>query len=251
MSIKRGRVAVITGSGSGIGKAVALTLGEMGVKVAVVDVNSVAAEATVAEIVSAGGEAIAFKLDIRNKLEIQQMTEQVVNQWGTIDLLLNNAGVIQDALIKDMTEEQWDFVLNVDLKGVFLCTQAIGEVMKVQNYGRIINISSLAYLGNKGQANYSCAKAGVVAFTKVAAWEYGKFGITVNCIAPGIVESAITLGLPDKVRDRLINSTLSKRFGKTDDIVHSLLFFAAEEAGYITGQVTHVDGGSVIGVKGL
>lgn len=249
--VNRGRVAVITGSGSGIGKAAAIAFGKMGIKVAVMDINLEAAEAVASEIDRAGGEAMAFKVDIRKKTEIQQMTEKIIRKWERVDILLNNAGVISDAFIKDMTEEQWDLVLNVDLKGVFLCTQAIAEVMKTQNYGRIINISSLGYLGNKGQANYSAAKAGVVSLTKVTAWEYGTFGVTVNCIAPGIVESPITLGLPDKVRDRLIGATLAKRFGQPEDIIHAVMFFAAEEATYITGQVIHVDGGGIIGIKGL
>ena len=182
MSIRKGRVALVTGAGSGLGKAIAIGLAAEGANVVAQDINLESVEATVADIKTAGGEASAIEGDVSKLNDCRKFVQFAVDTYGTLDILVNNAGVIRDALIHKMTEEQWDTVMDINIKGMFLCTQAAVKVMKEKKYGRIINISSIGYIGYRGQANYAASKAGAVALTRVIATEYTWCGITANCV---------------------------------------------------------------------
>lgn len=249
MSIKEGRAAMVTGAGSGIGREISLELAKSKVKVVVCDISCENADAVVSEIKALGGEAVAAVGDVSNAEDCQKMVQAALDAWGRLDILVNNAGIIRDAMIVNMTEKKWDQVQNVINKGAFLCTQAAVKPMIEQNYGRIVNMSSGAYLGNKGQANYSSAKAGLVAFTKVAALEFAENRITVNCVAPGLIVTPLTSGLPDAAWKRLEKSIPLGYVGKPEDVAYLVLSLLAEEAGYITGQVVHIDGGLTVGLR--
>lgn len=249
MSIKEGRVAMVTGAGSGIGREISLELAKSSVKVAVCDISQENAEKVVQEIRALRGEAVAAVGDVGNAADSQTMVQTALDQWGRLDILVNNAGIIRDAMIIHMSEKKWDQVQNVISKGAFLCTQAAVKPMMEQNYGRIINMSSGAYLGSKGQANYSSAKAGLVAFTKVAALEFAEHHITVNCIAPGLIKTPLTSGLPEEVWRKLERAIPLGCVGEPEDVAYMVMALAAEEAKYITGQVIHVDGGGTTGVR--
>jgi len=249
MSINEGRVAMITGAGSGIGREISLELAKSKVKVVVCDISGENADAVVNEIKELGGEAVAAIGDVGNAENSQQMVQTALDLWGRLDILVNNAGIIRDATIMHMSEKKWDQVHNVIGKGAFLCTQAAAKPMIEQKFGRIVNMSSGAYLGSKGQANYSSAKAGLVAFTKVAALEFAEHNITVNCIAPGLIKTPLTSGLPEEVWHKLERSIPLGYVGDPKDIAFAVLSLVAEEARYITGQVIHVDGGGTTGVR--
>lgn len=248
MSIKQGRVAIITGSGSGIGRRAAVMFAEAGANVVVADINEVGAQETLNQIKANGGSAISTVGNISLASDARKIVQSAIDQWGTVDILVNNAGFYKDAMIHKMTEDQWDAVLNVDLKGTFFMIQAVREVMKEHGYGRIINISSNAFYGNVGQANYSSAKAGIIALSNVTALEYSRFGVTSNTICPGVINTEAMLNTPPEAVQHLLNAIPLKRMGETDDIANMMLFFASEEAGYITGQHISVDGGLQTGV---
>jgi len=242
MQIK-GRVALITGSASGMGRGTAEVMAQHGVKIVINDVAQSKVDEVVKGIREAGGEAIGVVADITNKAEVAAMFKQVVDTYGRIDILVNNAGIARDKAFLKMTEEDWDKVLEVDLKGIFLCSQEAVKYMREQAYGRIVNISSRAWLGGPGQANYSAAKAGVVGLTRTLALELGKRGITVNCIPPGLIETPLWQSAPEEVKERLLKAQPMGRIGSPHDIARAVMFFASDEAGYINGQTLYVCGG--------
>lgn len=237
------RVALVTGSGGGIGEGIAKKLAGCGAKVVVNDVDGARVDRVAGEISSAGGEAIGIVADITKPAEVESMFRQTVDKFGRIDILVNNAGIARDKSIKKLTEEDWDTVLNVNLKGAFFCAKAASEYMREQGYGRIVNISSRAWLGGPGQANYSASKGGLVSLTRTLALELGRKGITVNCIAPGLIDTPLWHILAPEVRDRLKNKQPGKEIGTVDDIAGGVLFFAGDGAGYITGQTIFICGG--------
>lgn len=240
------KVAVITGAGSGIGKETALLFAIEGAKVVVADMNESAGEETVAEI-KKNGEGFFVKLDVSNREQSKQMVKTTLEKYGRIDILINNAGIAQDAFLSKMTEEQWDKVINVNLKGVFNCTQAVVEVMMNQGNGVIINTSSIVGLsGNVGQVNYAATKAGLIGMTKTLAKELGRKGIRVNAVAPGFIETPMTSKVPEKILEMMKEKTPLRRLGETKDVAYAYLYLASDEANFVNGAVLCVDGGLII-----
>lgn len=249
MTIQKGRVAIVTGAGQGIGKGIALGLAEAGANVVACDINEKSVQEVVNEIKASGYEALAVACDVGSKTNCECLVQSALDQWKRLDILVNNAGIIRDALIYKMTEEQWDVVLRVNLKGPFMMIQAAIAPMKEQNFGRIINISSASCKGNIGQSNYSSAKSGINALTYTAALELGKYGITVNSICPGVIDTPMVRSVPQKIFDRWIDAIPTKRIGTPEDIAYMVSAFAADEASYINGQTIFVDGGKETGLK--
>ncbi|OMD67116.1 3-oxoacyl-[acyl-carrier-protein] reductase [Paenibacillus odorifer] len=244
-SALRGQTALVTGGSRGIGRSIALALAEHGVKVAVNYAGSeAAAQETVARIVELGSEGIALRGDVGNNEQAENLVKEVLNTWGRIDIVVNNAGITRDNLIMRMKEEEFDQVIETNLKGVFNCLKAATRPMMKQRYGRIINISSVVGVtGNPGQANYSAAKAGVIGLTKASARELSSRGITVNCIAPGFIDTDMTRELSEEVRSELEKGIPLARLGRPEEIAMAVVFLASEGAAYMTGQTLHVDGG--------
>ncbi len=244
-----GKVAIVSGGSRGIGRAISLALAEDGAEVALLYAgNHQAAEEVVAQIKEKGKEALAIQADISQADQVDAAVKQVMERYGRIDILVNNAGITRDNLLLRMKEEDWDQVLNTNLKGVFLLTKAVVRPMMRQRSGRIINISSIVgVVGNPGQANYVAAKAGVIGFTKTVAKEVASRGITVNAIAPGFIDTDMTATLGDEVREQLMNRIPLGRLGSPDDIAGAVKFLASDHAAYITGHTLHVDGGMAIG----
>ncbi len=241
------KVVIITGAGSGIGKETALLFAKEGAKVVVTDVNEKGGEETVAEIKKNGGEAFFARLDISSREQSKEVIKYTLERYGKIDVLINNAGIIQDALVQKMTEEQWDSVINVNLKGPFNCIQAVVPAMMEHGVGEIINISSIVGLyGNIGQTNYAAAKAGLIGMTKTLAKELGKNGIRVNAVAPGFIHTPMTAKLPEKILEMMKEKTPMKRLGQPDDVAYALLYLASDEANFVNGAVLCVDGGLLI-----
>ncbi|CAH1059275.1 3-oxoacyl-[acyl-carrier-protein] reductase [Paenibacillus pseudetheri] len=244
-SALRGQTALVTGGSRGIGRSIALALAEHGVKVAVNYAGSeAAANETVARIAELGSEGIALRGDVGNSEQAESLVKEVLNTWGRIDIVVNNAGITRDNLIMRMKEEEFDQVIETNLKGVFNCLKAATRPMMKQRYGRIINISSVVGVtGNPGQANYSAAKAGVIGLTKASARELSSRGITVNCIAPGFIDTDMTRELSEEVRSELEKGIPLARLGRPEEIAMAVVFLASEGAAYMTGQTLHVDGG--------
>ena len=241
------KVAIITGAGSGIGKATALLFAEEGAKVVVADIIEKSGEETANEIKNKGGEAFFFKLDVTNREQSKQLAKDVIEKYGRIDILINNAGITQDALLTKMSEEQWDKVINVNLKGVFNCIQAVVEDMIKQSNGVILNTASIVgVFGNIGQTNYSATKAGVIGMTKSLAKELGKKGIRVNAVAPGFIMTPMTSNVPDKLLEMFKEKTPLHRLGEAKDVAYAYLYLSSDEATYVNGAVLNVDGGLVI-----
>ncbi len=241
------KVVIITGAGSGIGKETALLFAREGAKVVVADINDKSGRETVAEIKNTGGEGFFVKLDISNNRQSKQMAMETLEKYGKIDVLINNGGIVQDALISKMTEEQWDRVININLKGAFNCIQAVVDSMVGQGSGVIINTSSVVGLyGNIGQANYSAAKAGLIGLTKTLAKELGKKGIRINAVAPGFIMTPMTSNVPEKILEVMKEKTPLRRLGKAEDVAHAYLYLASDEANFVNGAVLSVDGGLVI-----
>ncbi len=240
-----GRVAVVTGSSRGIGRAIALKLASLGAKV-VVNYHSSedAAREVVEQIESQGGEAIAFQADVKQAEEAKELIEAALDAYGRLDILVNNVGITRDTLLMRMKEEDWDIVLETNLKGTFNCTKVAQRPMIRQRYGRIINITSVSgIVGQVGQANYSASKAGIIGFTKAVARELGTRNITVNAVAPGYVPTDQTADLPQELIDYILELTPLKRPGTAEEIANAVAFLASEESSYISGQVLAVDGG--------
>ena len=241
----KGKKALVTGAGRGIGRAIALTLAGYGADVAVNYSGSAdAAQQTVKEIQEMGCQAVALQADISNEDACMRLFEQAQEALGGIDILVNNAGITRDNLLMKMSEEDFDAVIETNLKGVFNCIKHVARPMIKQKSGRIINISSVSgVMGNAGQANYCAAKAGVIGITKSAARELATRGITVNAVAPGFIKTEMTDVLKDSIKEAIAQKIPMNRFGETEDIANAVAFLASDEAGYITGQVLGVDGG--------
>ncbi|RBP06850.1 3-oxoacyl-[acyl-carrier-protein] reductase [Rossellomorea aquimaris] len=243
-----GKVALVTGASRGIGREIALQLAREGCNVAVNYSGSEAkANEVVDEIKGLGREAIAVQCNVSDSDAVQAMVKETIGQFGSVDILVNNAGITKDNLLMRMKEAEWDDVININLKGVFLCTKAVTRQMMKQRSGRIINISSIVGVsGNPGQANYVAAKSGVIGLTKTTAKELAPRGITVNAIAPGFISTDMTDQLPEDVRNEMLKQIPLSRFGDPQDIAKVVTFVASESASYMTGQTLHIDGGMVM-----
>jgi 3-oxoacyl-[acyl-carrier protein] reductase len=243
-----GKTALVTGASRGIGREIALELARQGVDVVVNYAGSEAkAHEVVEEIKGLGREAIAIQCDVSNSVSVTDMVKETVDHFGKIDILVNNAGITRDNLLMRMKENEWDDVININLKGVFLCTKAVTRQMMKQRYGRIINISSVVGVsGNPGQANYVAAKAGVIGLTKTSAKELASRGITVNAIAPGFITTEMTDQLTEDIQNEMLKMIPLAQFGEPKDIAHSVVFLASDDSRYITGQTIHVNGGMVM-----
>ncbi|CAN7434099.1 3-oxoacyl-[acyl-carrier-protein] reductase [Rossellomorea sp. LjRoot5] len=243
-----GKVALVTGASRGIGREIALELAREGCNVAVNYAGSEAkANEVVDEIKSLGREAIAVQCNVSDAEGVQAMVKGTIAEFGSIDILVNNAGITKDNLLMRMKETEWDDVININLKGVFLCTKAVTRQMMKQRSGRIINISSIVGVsGNPGQANYVAAKSGVIGLTKTTARELAPRGITVNAVAPGFISTDMTDQLPEDVRGEMLKQIPLSRFGAPGDIAKVVTFVASDSASYMTGQTLHIDGGMVM-----
>ena len=244
----KGKTAVITGASRGIGRAIALKLAKQGANVVVNYRNSVDAVAQVVkEIEALGVKVLAIQADISSYSDVEKMMKKCVEEFGSIDILVNNAGITKDGLLMRMKEEDFDSVIDINLKGAFNCTRHVSAIMLKQRSGRIINISSVTGItGNAGQVNYSAAKAGIIGMTKSVAREFGSRGVTCNAVAPGFIQTDMTESLPNKVKDAMMSTIPLKRLGRPEDVANVVAFLATDEAAYITGQVINVDGGMVM-----
>ena len=245
------RTAVITGGARGIGAATARRLADAGARVAVLDLNEEAAQEVAATITAAGGKAIGLRADVTDRDRVVEVMETIATTFGSIDILMNNAGVLRDNLLFKMSDGDWDLVMNVHLKGAFIATQVAQQYMVKQGYGRIISMSSISADGQRGQANYAAAKAGLKGFTRTIAIELGPFGITANAISPGFIETDMTretadrLGISvEEMRDTAAKSAPVRRGGLPADIANAVLFLASEETSFITGHTLYVTGGN-------
>ena len=241
------KVAIITGSSGGIGESTAKKFAEEGAKVVLVDLKQEDMNRTEKLIKELGAETLAVKADVTNRNEVDQVMNQTITEFGRIDIVVNNAGITEDAQLKKMTEEQWDRVIDVNLKGVFNVAQAAAKVMIEQKHGVILNASSVVGLyGNFGQTNYAASKWGVNGMTKTWAKELGKYGIRVNAIAPGFVQTQMIEKMPDKIKEIMKDKSVLKRLGRPEDIANGYAFLASDDASFITGSVLSIDGGVVL-----
>ena len=244
----RDRIALVTGAASGIGAATARRFAHEGATVAINDAKPEGLDAVAGEIRAAGAKALVLPGDVTKKADCERIVQDVTRTFGRLDILINNAGINRDAMAAKMTEEQWDAVLSVNLKGTFLCAQAALPGMRERAWGRVVNTSSIGSLGNIGQANYAASKAGVIGLTKTLALEYAKYGVTVNAIAPGPVMTAMLAGVPEAIRERIIAQVPVGRIGSPDEIAGVHVFLASDDAAFITGQVIFADGGMSVGI---
>ncbi len=241
------KVAIITGGGQGIGRATALKFAQEGAKVAVCDINMTSVAETLRAVRDAGGEAIGFQVDVTDKQSISRMVESVMFAWGRIDTLVNNAGIVQDARFSQMTDEQFERVIDVNLKGVYNCTKAVVDIMLEQNSGCILNASSIVGIyGNFGQTNYAATKFGVIGMVKTWARELGRKGIRANAICPGFIETPILGSMPEKIIKMMEEKVPLGRLGKPEEIANTYAWLASDEASYINGAVIEVSGGVTI-----
>lgn len=237
------KIAMITGAGQGLGAGMAYRFAQEGAKVVVVDVNEEKAMNVQKEISENNGTALALTGDVANYNGMRDLVQKVIEEYGTIDILVNNAGITRDSLFHKMTEEKWDQVITINLKGVFNCCQAVVPIMREKAYGKIINISSAARFGNVGQVNYSSSKAGLVGLTRALAKELASKGITVNAVAPGFIKSEMSASVPEDIIQRALRIIPMSRQGTVEDVVNAVLFFSTDDSSFITGQTIQVDGG--------
>jgi 3-oxoacyl-[acyl-carrier protein] reductase len=244
----RDKIALVTGAAGGIGAATARRFAREGASVAINDARPEGLEAIAGEIRAAGAKALVLPGDVTRKADCERLVQDVTRTFGRLDILINNAGINRDAMAAKMTEEQWDAVLSVNLKGTFLCAQAALPGMRERGWGRVVNTSSIGSLGNVGQANYAASKAGVIGLTKTLALEYAKYGVTVNAVAPGPVMTAMLAGVPDAIRERIVARVPVGRIASPDEIASVHVFLASDEAAFITGQIIFADGGMSVGI---
>jgi len=243
----KGKVSIITGAGQGIGQATAVKFAQEGAKVAVCDINEATIQETIAKIEEFGGESTGFVIDVTDKQSIARMVEGVMAKWGRIDTLVNNAGIVQDAQFRKMSDDQFDRVVDVNLKGVYNCTKAVVDIMLEQNSGCILNASSIVGIyGNFGQTNYAATKFGVIGMMKTWARELGRKGIRANAICPGFIETPILSSIPDKVIKMMEDKVPMGRLGQPEEIANTYAWLASDEASYINGAVIEVSGGATI-----
>jgi 3-oxoacyl-[acyl-carrier protein] reductase len=251
------KVVIITGGARGIGAETAVKFAENGAKVAIFDLNTQGAKETASKIQRGNGTCLTFSLDITKRVDVQTAVEQVVKEFGTIDILINNAGALKDNLSGQLTEEEWDFVLDVNLKGSFICSQAVQKYMVQQGNGKIVMTSSQAAVGSPGRINYAAAKAGIQGMMKTLAMELGPFGINVNAVAPGFIETEMSKVSEDFAKRRgienfseykkaMLQRNPIRRVGQPEDVANVILFLASEDADYVTGQVIYVSGAPVV-----
>jgi 3-oxoacyl-[acyl-carrier protein] reductase len=242
-----GKTAIVTGAAQGIGRQIAETLAGDGADVAVADLDTGRSQEVVEAISKLGRRALNLKVNVADWNDAKNMSDQVIKEWGHVDILVNNAGITRDGLLVRMKEEDWHLVLQVNLYGTFHCTKAVLQPMTKQRYGRIVNIASIVgAMGNAGQANYAASKAAVIGFTKSVAREYASRMVTVNAVAPGFIDTAMTQGLPDEVKQTLMKQIPLGRLGQASDVAEAVRFLVSDGAGYITGQVLHVNGGMLM-----
>lgn len=238
------RVAIVTGASRGIGRSIALALAEAGAKIVAVDISLDGTQELIAEIEAKGTQAIALKGNVTSAEDVDSMIAEAVQAFGRIDILINNAGITRDALLLRMKDEDWEAVINVNLKGTFLCSRAAAKVMAKQRYGRIVNIASIVgQMGNAGQANYCASKAGLLGLTKSVARELARRSVTVNAITPGFIVTDMTENMTDKAREAMTEQIPLGRLGDAADIASAVIFLASDQSAYITGQVLGVNGG--------
>lgn len=239
-----GKTVVVTGSARGIGRVIAEKFASLGANVVISDLDQQAVDGVAQEL---GKNAVGFKADVTKQPDIESLFEKVLEKFGKIDVVINNAGITRDTLMIRMDEKDWDMVLDINLKGAFLVTKTVARIMMKQRSGRIVNISSIVGItGNAGQVNYSASKAGLIGLTKSAAKELAPRGITVNAVAPGFIATDMTAALSEEARDAFLGRVLIKRPGTPEDVASAVSFLASDEASYITGQVLSVDGGLTI-----
>lgn len=243
----QGKTAIVTGAAQGIGRAIAECLAQAGADIAVADLDPGRSAETVASVEKLGRKVLNIKVNVADANETKAMVEQVLKAWGKVDILVNNAGITRDGLLLRMKEEDWNLVLQINLNGTFNCTKAVLQPMTKQRYGRIVNIASIVgVIGNAGQANYSASKAAVIGFTKTVGREYASRNVTVNAVAPGFIDTAMTHGLPADVKDTLLKQIPLGRLGTPADVAAAVRFLVSEDAAYITGHVLHVNGGMLM-----
>ena len=242
-----GKIAIVTGASQGIGETIAVEMAKSGANVFCLARNKNALDSTINKILSNGDKASAYSCDISDNEQFNNIVTDIFKEYGSIDILVNNAGITNDTLLMRMSDDQWDSVLNINLKGSFTCTRSVIKYMMKKKSGRIINITSIVGLtGNAGQANYAASKAGLIGMTKSIAKEVASRGITANCVAPGWIETAMTEQLSDDVKNKFLSQIPTGKIGYPKDIANTVIFLASKEAEYITGQTITVDGGRII-----
>lgn len=242
-----GKIAIITGAAGGIGAATARLLAQEGARLCISDMDDVHLAKVAEEIQGTGADIIYTKTNVANAESVQAMVDATINKFGRIDILINNAGIIRDTMSWKMTDEQWDLVIDVNLKGTFNCCRAVLPIMRNQNSGKIVNTSSISARGNPGQANYSAAKAGIIALTQTLALEAAKNGININCIAPGFVDTQMTRSMPAGVFQRALEKVPLRRMGQPEEVAKLHLFLVSDDSSFITGQTIYIDGGISVG----
>jgi 3-oxoacyl-[acyl-carrier protein] reductase len=241
------KTAIVTGASQGIGETIAIEMAKSGATVFCLARNKEALDATIKKITENGGKATAFSCDISNNDDFKSIVLNIVKENGSIDILVNNAGITKDNLLMRMSDDQWDDVLNINLKGSFTCIRSVIKHMMKKKFGRIINITSIVGItGNAGQANYAASKSGLIGLTKSIAKEVASRGITANCVAPGWIETSMTDQLSTEVKNKFLSQIPTGKIGQSKDIANTVIFLASDEAGYITGQTITVDGGRII-----
>jgi len=243
MSLK-GKVAIVTGAAQGIGRTICAALADEGADLALCDVNGQGILDGAKDFSARGGKYLPFQTDVTSAAEVEATVKKVLEEWSRIDILVNNAGIVRDSLLLRMKDEDWNLVLDVNLKGAFHCTREVLRAMMKQRWGRIINIASVVgAMGNAGQANYVASKAGLIGLTKATAREVATRGVTVNAVAPGFIETDMTASLSEEIRQTMLRQIPLGRFGVPEDVAGVVSFLASEASSYITGQVIHINGG--------
>lgn len=245
------KVALVTGAAQGIGFSIAKRLAQSGASVVLLDRDEKALSKASSELKNGKFKIDSLSVDVTSKFEVTRSIEQILSRQKKIDILVNNAGIIRDNFLSKISEEDWDAVLDVNLKGAFLLCQGVFEAMKSQEKGSIVNIASRSWLGNIGQANYAASKGGLVSLTRTLALEFARFGIRVNAVAPGLIDTPMTRGMPEKALERLLKMQPTGKMGQPEDIAAAVEFLASSDAEFITGQILHVDGGKSCGLLSL